>query len=244
MNKNLPLLFTIFTISGNYLIPKINDTSVGFTPSGDKLYAQPAGWTFSIWALIYSGLCYLTFKIYNNELQWNNSSILLYIFSCILNLLWIFFWTKKKPNTSQYILIGIVLSLTLLWYKNTGVNIQIYQNILSVYIAWTLGASLLNIFIAKNGDNMSNSINTSSSTNIIYLISLIQILWQIIQKNQNNIDGSLFFPITGIWTGLGIATNKTTELGLLKYLPLIVSAGCFYNQYNNLTNKNLKKLLF
>jgi len=240
MNKNLPLIATILTIFGNYYIPNLNNKGLDFVPDEYKLDVQPANWTFSIWGVIYTALIYLTYKISRGSITWSNKSITLYLFTCAFNVLWIYFWTQKRADISQYLLIGIVLTLFLLWKQNVGIsNKRIYQNILSVYLAWTLGASLINIYIA-NGDN-----NVDSSKSIIYLISAVQILWQILYSNNNNkLNDSLLFPVTGAWTGLGIALNNSSSLGILKYLPLVVSVGASINHYNNIGTPSLQKLFF
>tara|TARA_B100001248_G_C27378696_1_gene455729 strand:- start:1151 stop:1873 length:723 start_codon:yes stop_codon:yes gene_type:complete len=239
MKKNLPLLGTILTILGNYSIPKLNGQSIGQNPGNSVLEAQPVGFTFGIWGLIYLSLIYLSYKIYKKEIIWSNSSISLYLLSCSFNLLWINFWTKSIPDISQYLLIGIVLSLYLLWKQNIKIsNKKIFQNILSSYLSWTLGASLLNIFIVRG-----EGINNFGSKIILYLISAIQILWQII-NNKDQLEDSLLFPVTGLWTGIGIASNNSSSLGYLKYLPMIISLGASYNHYNKIGKPNLNKLFF
>jgi translocator protein len=238
MNKYIPLISTILTIFGNYYIPLLNNTNVGYVSK--KLEAQPAGWTFSIWGFIYTALIYLTYKITTNEISWSNNSILLYFLTCVFNVTWIYYWTKKRADISQYLLVGIVLLLFLIWNNNIGFSDKvIYQNIIAVYLSWTLGASLINIFIV-NGSN-----NISSSKTIIYLISALQIIWQIVNKNNiTRLNDSLLFPVTATWTGLGIALNSSKNLGFLKYVPLIISAGSSINHYNNMGTPNLTNLFF
>jgi hypothetical protein len=136
-------------------------------------------------------------------------------------------------------LIGLVLSLFLLWNNNINIsNKKVYQNILSVYLAWTLGASLLNIFIVND-----NTVN--GSKNVLYLVSAVQILWQIIYYNKSEyLNDSLLLPLTGVWTGLGIALNDSNNLGVAKYFPLIISIGSTINHYNRIGTPNVPKLLF
>jgi len=239
MNKYIPLISTLLTIFGNSYIPILNRTSVGFVPY--KLEVQPAWWTFSsTWSFIYTALIYLTYKITTNEISWSNNTILLYSLSCIFNVAWIYFWTKDRADISQYILLGIVLLLFLIWNNNIGFSDKvIYQNIIAVYLSWTLSASLLNLFIVNGTDNIL------SSKTIIYLIALIQIIWQILNKNNiARLNDSLLFPVTAIWTGLGIASNNSEKLGVLKYVPLVISIGSSITHYNNMGTPNLINLFF
>lgn len=241
MKKAIPLAATALTIFGNYYIPKLNGQSVGQNPGNIVLQAQPAGFTFGIWGFIYTALIYLSYKVYKQDIIWSDSSIALYFATCAFNLLWVNNWTKNKTDISQYLLFGLVISLYLLWNKNIGFsNKRIYQNILSSYLAWTLGASLLNVFIVRGEGN-----NYSGSKTVLYVVSAIQILWQIINRNnQNELNDSFLLPITGVWTGIGIALNNSTSLGFLKYLPLIVSLGASYYHYDNIGQPNLKTLFF
>lgn len=216
----LPLLFTIITIFGNYYIPILNDASVKDASEDKKFDSQPAGWTFSIWGIIYIGLLFLSYKIYSNELIWNNNKIILYSLSCIFNLLWMYFWTKNKKNVSQFLLIFIVITLCYLWVLNVDSGDIIVQNIIMMYIAWTIGASLLNIFIV----NFKNTLNNSKM--IIYFLSAFQLLFKLMMYliDDNNLKKqSIAFHIVGIWTGLGIAKNDSKNLGIIKNLLLITS---------------------
>lgn len=218
MIKYLPLVFTLLTIFGNYYIPILNKLNVG--DISKKFDAQPASWTFSIWGIIYMGLLFVSYKIVIGKLIWDKKITGLFILSCIFNLLWMYLWTKNKKNISQFLLIGIVISLCYLWILNVKSNDTIVQNILMMYIAWTAGASLLNIFIV----NFKNSIKNSKL--LIYLLSAIQILFKILlywKGNDMMKDQSLTFALVGLWTGLGIAKNNSKNLGIVKNLLLITS---------------------
>jgi hypothetical protein len=220
MNKYLPLFFTLLTIFGNYYIPILNKSSVKEISNNNKFDAQPAGWTFSIWGIIYMGLLFISYNIFTSKLKWNNKRTIVFILSCVFNLLWMYSWTKNKKNISQVLLFLIVISLSYLWILNIKSNDNIVQNIIMMYIAWTLGASLLNIFIV----NFKNT--TKNSKLIIYLLSVIQILFKILlywKGNDTMRDQSLAFPLVGIWTGLGIAKNDSKNLGVVKNLLLITS---------------------
>ena len=138
----------------------------------------------------------------------------------MFNLLWMYFWTKNKKNISQFLLIFIVITLCYLWILNVDSGDIIVQNIIMMYIAWTLGASLLNIFIV----NFKNTLNNSKM--IIYLLSVFQLLFRLIIYliDDNNFKKQSIAPnIVGVWTGLGIALNESKNLGFIKNLLLITS---------------------
>ena len=237
MKSYYPLLATIFTTAGNYIIPSITGKSIGGV-AGTQLEASPASWAFSIWGFIYIGLLHVTSKIADNTIKWNNMSIALYIISCVLNLSWIYCWLTERLKISPFLLSGIAFTLTVLWFININSSEKrIYQNIISAYVAWTVGASVLNFFIVYGSDNVK------SSKYIIYLLSASQILWQIFQNGDSARD-SLSFPIVGVWTGLAIVTNDSVKLNGLKGLPFIVSILCSLYHYTKIDSPNIYKLLF
>ena len=213
INYLLPLLITIITILGNYFIPLFNNTSIGNQSNINKLEASPAGWTFSIWTIIYISLLYLSYGLISGSLKWDNTSLLLFLLSSIGNLSWIYLWTSKNKFLAQFSLLLIVISLGLLWIRNRGNN-NIYQNIIALYLGWTLGALILNLFIV-------NYNNINGSKIVIILLCLIQILWLLLLDKKNKKE-SLAIMLVGIWTSLGILTNKSTKLKLYKYLLFIV----------------------
>ena len=226
--KIIPLGVTLSTIVSNYYIPKILGKSVGRVSDENDLLVTPAGWTFSIWGIIYSSLTYLSIKHYQGEFVWNDKSLLLFTLSGLFNSLWIYNWIQDKTNISEYLLYGLNLSLLLLWYENTGKQKTVlYQNIVAIYTGWTLGASILNTAINIKKDPNNKLTNKEIGNYVIYAIVGVQIIWQILQKYEKNSlikkKESILIPIIGIWTGMGIFTNKKKYDIKYKSLPLIVS---------------------
>ena len=239
MDKNnkkiLPLIITVLTIFFNYYLQRQSDKSIGEVSDENNLLVTPAGWTFSIWGLIYSSLIYLSYEYIQEDLKWSDRSLLLYSLSGFFNVYWIILWLQEKTKLSQYILYSISASLYLLWNDNVGKqDKKIYQNIIAMYLAWTLGASIINTGInAKKQSDKSELSDIKISKNIIYSICSVQVLWQIIldldknndnDKNLNKRKESIALPIVGIWTSLGILTNEKKFDNTFKILPLIISS--------------------
>ena len=148
IRKLIPLGVTAATVAANYYIPQSFGTSVGFVSDENDLLVTPSGWTFSIWSLIYGGLSYLGYKYYKGEFEWSDESLILFTAQGLLNSFWIYNWVQGRTSISQYILYGLNLSLVLLWYENNGKQKEkIYQNIIAMYAAWSIGASIINTAI-------------------------------------------------------------------------------------------------
>lgn len=245
IKKALPLVITGLTIFSNYYFPKKEGKSIGDVSDKYGLPVTPAGWTFSIWGLIYSSLAYISYKHLKGDFEWSDKSIALYALSGICNALWISKWIKEDIKSSQYLLYGISLSLLLLWYDNIGKKSKVLnQNVIALYLTWTLGASILNTgFYSKYSQGGSE---VSISKNVLYAVMATQVLWQIIKKNDDlQIDRkeSFMLPLVGAWTGLGILTNGKEFNKIVKPLPLLVSIAATKFHLNKIgikTNNPLK----
>ena len=122
-----------------------------------------------------------------------------------------------------------------------------------MYLSWTLGASILNTAINMKRDKNNKLTNKQISKIVIFGIVSVQILWQIIHeldidlfnKIKNKRDESIFLPIVGIWTGLGILTNNENIETTFKALPLIVSCITtkFHLQKVNIKSNNPLKII-
>ena len=80
IKKALPLVITGLTIFSNYYFTKKEGKSIGDVSDEYDLPDTPAGWTFSIWGLIYSSLAYISYKHFKGDFEWSDQSIILYAF--------------------------------------------------------------------------------------------------------------------------------------------------------------------
>lgn len=210
------ILSLLVTLIFNFIYPKLYGVSVGNISHKTKLDVTPHKFTFSIWGLIYLGLIILVF--FKNN--WTSKSIYLFVLSCILNSLWIIAWTKNPFNNNNIYIANMVLllltgCLLTLWSTNLRTNCNtlsynvLFQNIIALYLAWCLSATLLNTAISLKTLDVSRDI-----TNYFVIIGLCitHILWQYIGRNQSNsfmID-SMTFPFVGVLTLMGIFYNSSS----------------------------------
>lgn len=224
MNK-LAIGFFVSTLVMNYLYPMYKNSSVGYIDKQHKLDVSPSKWAFSIWSIIYIFLGYSIFK--NNN--WDDNSTYLFIGSSIFNMLWIITWINNDTISANLALVGIVLSLASLWFRNIGKN-DISQNAIALYLAWCFGALFINSNI-----NLKRyyGLEQSSISNIIILcLCFVQIFWQLNGSSKQYYSDSIPVPLVGIWTSLAIATNgKTPNHG---YISLLVSLLASLNHYRKI----------
>jgi hypothetical protein len=154
----LSILVTIY-INGLANALPINGMNTGQVSADYDNLFTPAGFTFSIWSIIYLGL--IGFAIYQFSF-WNKQNQLLsrinwkIIASGIFNCLWIFAWHYLLFELTLPLMIGLLVSLVL-------VNIDIYQYArdnefnpkftwlirisFGIYLGWICVATIANISV-------------------------------------------------------------------------------------------------
>lgn len=112
----------------------------------------PAGYAFTIWSLIYLGL--LAFSIYQlvpQNIERFRPIRSAYIFSCVLNCAWIFFWHSEQIA----VCLGIIaLLFAVLIYINAKVryadsNLErlLVKAPFGLYVGWLAAATLVNFAV-------------------------------------------------------------------------------------------------
>jgi tryptophan-rich sensory protein len=163
MEKPKPIfviLATIAVIVVNYLATE--GYIGGITPNyiSDKYptFVTPAGYAFSIWALIYLGL--ILFSTYQAmPAQADNFKKIrgFYILSCLANCAWIFLWHNQQ-------IVASVGAMLVLWTTLAAINFSLSKEDSAVarvpfgmYFGWVTVASIINIVVclATLGINIS-----------------------------------------------------------------------------------------
>ena len=163
MKKILPVLVISafsFMIYINYLsgAGKINDISAGGV--SDKYFTlfTPAGFTFSIWGLIYLFNLFFSIRLFWIGLKENrnedfNAISKLFILTCLLNISWIYSWHYDKMAASVLLMLGLLISLILLYqrvsekqYTSIWSYLSSYTPI-SLYLGWICIATVANISV-------------------------------------------------------------------------------------------------
>jgi translocator protein len=105
----------------------------------------PAGYTFSIWGLIYFMLIlhalYGLYAVYKNrDSEWLVSSARTFWLNCFLNCSWILAWHFKFFILSLILMVGIFATLLRLYFKLQGHHYgkrSVYISFpISIYLAW------------------------------------------------------------------------------------------------------------
>lgn len=155
IKQTLVIIATVGVFAINYLAAKgfINNRTPEAISDSYPTAITPAGYAFSIWALIYLGLA--VFSIYQ-ALPKNAEKFIrvrsLYIQSCVANCLWLYLWHYDQILASiavMFILLGLLVLINLDLMKNDSTaDYWIARVPFNLYLGWITAATILNFTIA------------------------------------------------------------------------------------------------
>ncbi|XP_072219213.1 uncharacterized protein [Leuresthes tenuis] len=153
----------------------------------------PAGWTFSIWGVIYTWLTLMVIYITSFVFKGSWAQCLLpyafyfcWLFNMLMNMIWLLLWDRELMLAALVVLILIVISnygalffccfatdyygLWLQTYhrKNLKCLIILVQNGLAVYATWTSVASLINFSLVIHLWGVDKSTAATASLCILF----------------------------------------------------------------------------
>ncbi|MEM1312337.1 MAG: hypothetical protein AAGF07_02650 [Patescibacteria group bacterium] len=226
--RSLFLISTTVTVIINYLATGLPLNNITTGEISDIYYTviTPAGFTFSIWALIYLGLIITSLLILSNKFQVTKAAIIYFLISCVVNCLWIFSWHYFQVGLSAILLFLLVL----LNYKvytelNKSQNSTVRTIVTSwylLYLGWTIIASAINIttFLQyKAGlNNLDPFIQGVFGGCVLVLAFLINSIISIKHKNFTTLA-------VLIWAALGILADHAynTVLSITIYTLISLS---------------------
>ena len=164
MRSILVVVATIATIAFNGLAAAgyVNGVTPDVISDKYPTVLTPAGWAFTIWALIYLGL--LAFSVYQmlpGNLARFRTVRSLYLVSCLLNCAWINFWHRDQIGICLLLIFALLLSLIglLILFRRAGSGTgQLFTKTpFGLYAGWVTAATLVNfaVFLKSTGAGMS-----------------------------------------------------------------------------------------
>jgi hypothetical protein len=203
------LIFLVLTIFVNFLanyLP-INGLSSGEVSDLYQNPFTPAGFTFSIWGVIYTLL--IIFIIYQfigkGEINQQFSTGPYFIIASIANGSWLFLWHNQEILLSMLVILILPLSLFQIFkrleqYQNYSLSEYIGLKLpFSIYTAWVTVASIANfmaLLVYFRNDWPANFLNIAA---IIGILIGLAIAVKILDKYRN-----IAFAAVVIWAYIGI----------------------------------------
>jgi hypothetical protein len=196
----------------------------------------PAPYTFSIWGLIYLALA--GFVIYQINPQFDRKGILApsnliklrlaFIFSCTLDIFWIFSWQYLKLALSVILMLLLLLNLVYINRLTRLINFNIKEKVFirapfSLYFGWITVAVIANITTFLVGIGWQRFGVSPETWTIIILVIGIIIASAFVIQNKDYV-----YAIAIFWAYGGILVNHFSKAGFggQYYNIMIVTVAC------------------
>lgn len=205
----------------------LNGYTTGEISNMYTVYFTPAGFTFSIWSIIYLSLFYwlLTFTLKKQELT--NSLFLLFLLTCLFNISWIILWHFLFDGIALLNITLHLLSVYALYQVQRLRNPKRrYVFPVSVYLGWLIVATLTNAqYWLVSSLGISSTMHWILAYAALVLVGIIGVYFLRIEKNT-------VVPAVFIWSLLGIVIKNYSEyllFTLATSLLLVILSGSVLN---------------
>ncbi len=201
-------------------LPLGGRTTGGVSDAYPTLFT-PAGFTFSIWGLIYVVLGVATVRFLMMDeggLQGMYTFIgTVFILSFLLNIAWLFAWHHDRILLSS--LVMLVLFFVLAWgFARIPGDLGIIRAGVSLYFAWISVAFIANITITLVAFDISMPFFSDAVWLVLVLLFAtgVPLLTLFIQKD-------ILFGAVFLWAFLGILSRHLASGGFAGAYPLVVA---------------------
>ncbi len=205
-------LVVVFNVMSNAL-PINGQTMPEISAKYPSLFT-PAGFTFSIWGVIYLAL--LLFVVYQAlPSQRNNETVArisrLFQVNCLANASWIVAWHYDLLNISLLIMLILLVTLTLIYRRLLGAieRASLIQHLLlhlpfSLYTGWITLATIANLSAVQTGNGWDNVGLTAVSWTLLKLALAGTIGATMVLR-----FGDAVFVLVVAWAAYGISVMQS-----------------------------------
>ncbi|MFW5790697.1 MAG: tryptophan-rich sensory protein [Bacillota bacterium] len=226
LKQGLNIIGLIIMITVNALanILPINDIPTGEVSDQYENIFTPAGFTFSIWGVIYLSLIILIVYLTIGLIRKKSRSInyikdmgYFFFISSILNAIWIFLWHYELLGASIFVILGILISLIIIYRKInlSSVNYRWLTVPFSIYLAWISVATVANITVWQTAINWGRLGRSESFWFVIILIVIVLLTAFFLKFFKDYI-----YSLVILWALTGILANLVEKMALMKIAPL------------------------
>lgn len=163
---NIAALAGVLTVNALANILPINGMNTGEVSVLYPSLFTPAGFTFSIWSIIYLLLIGFTFVQWSlKDKPFFTELSLWYLLSCVANAAWIFVWHNLYVYASMVIMLVLLYSLIKIFLLLQPLVLSAIENIFvkitfTVYFSWICVATIANmsallVFLQWEGDPLN-----------------------------------------------------------------------------------------
>ncbi len=221
---NIVLFASVITVNALANILPINGITTGDLSDAFPSLFTPAGYVFSIWALIYSLL--IGFVIYQARPSTKRNITLMrlgYVFAlnCLFNIAWIFAWHYQAVVLSHVFMLGILATLIFIYeriHHTRRLSNSEYFAIklpFSIYLGWITVATVASTAVTL----LQLGVTGGSFAPVItaLVIAAATIIGLLVLGNRQ--DGA--FVMVLIWAFAGIAVKQWGSVQLVAIAALV-----------------------
>lgn len=213
-------------------------TEVGIVANQDQSIIQPAGYTFSIWGVIYVLLfVWLIYLFVSKESRKNIVERVTFwpVINFLLNGAWIVAFTGEQIGLSVGIIVCLLLTLIILYEKLfTPEKHKFNQYVFSVYFSWVTVATIVNFFAWFRQQNITGFLGMEELTWAIIMISVATVVAGFLSYQY--VD--YIYPLVFVWSYLGIlAANGFTYFIFALLLLICIAAQVTFSLMVLITKK-------
>lgn len=253
------ILAFVLVLSVNILanIIPIGGQTTGDISSKYPSLFTPAGYTFSIWSLIYLCLfCFVIFQALPSQRQNNEIASIqkIFVLNCLANSAWIFAWHFELILLSLIIMVVIFLTLIriyrLVCIYNSDSKSTLSHHIFiklpfSLYTGWITVAILANISVVQSGYGWENS-GLSAINWTLFKLALAGAIGSLILLIRKD----FIYALVIAWAAFGISIKQMPEPAVfgsaftIGILMIILVAFAIFNKsfkFNYTIPPNLKR---
>ena len=201
----------------NYLggAGKINNISTGEVSGLYPNLFTPAGFTFSIWGIIYLlNLSFIIHQVYKAFRLPENFDVRLnqgFFFISITNAVWIIAWHRLAVGYSLFLMFMLLIFLLGSYWqarrpKYRSEYITEFINF-SVYLGWISVASIANTTIFLTSIGVANQGSLATILTLLVIAVAVGLALYFILKQQN-----VWYALVIFWASYGIYAARETEL--------------------------------
>lgn len=221
------LLMILVNVLAN-LLP-INGVTTGEVSDAFSNLFAPAGFTFSIWSLIYVllvGFIINQLLLLRNEIPSSTAVVKgigsYFIISSLANAAWIFSWHYRNIALSLILMAVILVSLIIIYRKIRTFRLNVAEKLFfrlpfSIYLGWITVATIANatVFLVSIGWGAGGL--AEQTWTILFLLAGLVIGAAISLKNKD-----IAYGLVIIWAYFGILFKHLSANGFVGAYPAII----------------------
>jgi hypothetical protein len=218
------LLFVgVIAVNGAANALPINGLTTGAVSDLYPNLFAPAGFAFSIWGLIYSGLLAFLVRIFTtSDTQLVSKLFPWFSMNCLANMAWIFAWHYLQVITSLVLMLVLLISLIYLTTElrssaRSSKEIRFFNAVFEVYLGWITVATVANFTALLVAFNW-NALGISEEHWMLVILPVIVAIASVMYFKHT----STVYLLPIIWALYGIHAK---HLGVFQgQFPLVIAA--------------------